>query len=655
MLGYSREELLKLGAPDVSPDADIDELRQRFERTRAIGGGAVVSESEERYLKRKDGTVFPVEVHRRYFRAGDRDMIVSVSHDISDRRRAEEALRLRDRALQASTNAIIIASALRPDNPVEYVNPAFERITGYAAHEAIGRNCRFLQDEDRDQPALNELRAALRAGRDAQIVLRNYRKDGTLFWSQLTVSPVRDPSGRVTHFVGVSQDITDAVRYREQLEHQANHDALTGLPNRNLLKDRLAQAIAYAQRHRCIFATLFLDLDNFKLVNDTLGHRMGDELLKEIGRRLRARVREDDTVARLGGDEFVLVLNDQPDKESVTQAVHRIIEALARPIVLNGQDLIGTCSIGISLFPGDGADGDTLLKNADAAMYRAKASGRNTFQFFSAEMNAELSQRLSIEASLRRALERDEFRVYYQPRIGLRTGAVEGMEALIRWKSPEFGLISPGRFIPVAEDSGLIVPIGDWVLRAACRQMCEWHERGLSSVPVSVNISPRQFRRKELVTDVARALEESGLAPRWLEIEVTESLVMESAEEFVATLHALKALGIEISVDDFGTGYSSLNYLKRFPVDRLKVDLSFVRDIGSDPEDAAIVKAIVQLGHSLGLQVTAEGVETAEQLAFLKRCRCDQAQGYLFGEPKPAKDIEMLFQRTAGTRRAARR
>ncbi|MEX0959656.1 MAG: PAS domain S-box protein [Burkholderiales bacterium] len=657
MLGYTRDELLGLGVADVNPDPDIEDLRQRFERTREMGTDAVVIESDERYLKRKDGTIFPVEVHRRYFRAGERDLIVSVSHDISERRTAEEALRLRDRAMQASTNAIIITSALLPDDPVEYVNPAFEHITGYTAKEAIGRNCRFLQGEDRDQAALNEVRAAIRGGGDAQVLLRNYRKNGALFWSQLTVSPVRDPSGRITHYVGVAQDITEAVQYREQLEHQANHDALTGLPNRNLLRDRLAQGIAHAQRHRCAMATLFLDLDNFKLVNDTLGHRAGDELLQEIGSRLKACVREDDTVARLGGDEFVLVLNDQPDKDSVTQAIHRVVVAVERPILLEKQELIGTCSIGISLYPEDGVDGETLLKNADAAMYRAKSSGRNNFQFFSAEMNAGLSQRLALEASLRRALEREEFRVFFQPRIGLRSGAVEGLEALIRWQSQEFGLVSPARFIPVAEETGLIVPIGDWVLRAACCQMRAWHDRGLPQIAVSVNISPRQFRRKELVADVAQALEISGLAPRFLEIEVTESLVMESAEEFIATLDALKALGVEISVDDFGTGYSSLNYLKRFPVDRLKVDQSFVRDIGSDADDAAIVKAIVHLGHSLGLQVTAEGVETAEQLTFLKRCRCDQAQGYLFSEPRPAEAIETLLRIPASkpARRAARR
>jgi diguanylate cyclase (GGDEF)-like protein/PAS domain S-box-containing protein len=643
LFGYRREEMLQLGPSDLNPGLPPGELEQRLDEAIALAGQPTRPESDGRFNRRRDGSVFPVEVYRVAIRVGSRDIIVAFTRDITERLQGEEALRLRDRAIEASTNAIIITSRLLSDNPIVYVNPAFESITGYSAAESVGRNCRFLQGAQRDQPALNDLRAALRENRDAQVILQNYRKDGGLFWSQLTVSPVRDAGGRVTHHIGIAQDITESVQYREQLEHQANHDTLTGLPNRNLMRDRLAQGIAYAQRHGCVLATVFIDLDNFKLINDTLGHRAGDALLQEAALRLRQCVREDDTVARLGGDEFVVLLNDQPSKESVTQAVHRLVKVLSRPISVEGHEITSTCSIGISLFPSDGGDGETLLKHADAAMYRAKAAGRNTFQFFSVEMNEELSQRLAMEASLRRALARDEFRVHFQTRIGLESGRVEGVEALIRWQSQEFGLVSPARFIPVAEDTGLIVPIGDWVLRAACRQMREWHERGLPKIPVSVNISPRQFKRRELVSEIAEALAQSGLEPRFLEIEVTESLVMENAEQFVTTLHALKKLGIEISVDDFGTGYSSLNYLKRFPVDRLKVDQSFVRDIGADPGDAAIVQAIVQLGHSLGLQVTAEGVESEVQLEFLRGCGCDQVQGYLFSKPLPADQVAALL------------
>lgn len=645
LFGYSRDEMLQMGPAELNLGLSYEELEQKLDETIALAGAPSKPESDGRFNRRRDGSAFPVEVYRVAIRVGDRDIIVAFSRDISERLQAEEALRLRDRAIEASTNAIIITSNLLPDNPIISVNSAFERITGYRAEEAVGRNCRFLQGDDRNQAGMVELRAALKENHDARAVLRNYRKDGELFWSQLSISPVRDAGGRVTHHLGIALDITESVQYREQLEHQANHDALTGLPNRNLLRDRLAQGIAYAQRHGCVLATVFFDLDNFKLINDTLGHRAGDALLQEMSSRLRHCVREDDTIARLGGDEFVALLNDQPSKESVTRAIYRLVQALSQPTTLEQHEITTTCSIGISLYPSDGGDGETLLKHADAAMYRAKAAGRNTFQFFSAEMNEELSQRLLLEANLRRALERDEFRLHFQTRIGLESGRVEGVEALIRWQSQEFGLVSPARFIPVAEDTGLIVPIGDWVMRTACRQMREWHDRGLPPISVSVNISPRQFKRRELVAEIAQVLEQTGLDSRYLEIEVTESLVMENAEEFVANLRALKNLGIEISVDDFGTGYSSLNYLKRFPVDRLKVDQSFVRDIGGDADDAAIVQAIVQLGHSLGLQVTAEGVETEEQLAFLRLCGCDQAQGYLFSKPLPADEVEALLRR----------
>ncbi|HWQ38612.1 MAG TPA: EAL domain-containing protein [Burkholderiales bacterium] len=643
MFGLSREQFLQIGPQDLNPNLSREELERKFDEAIALKGAPTPLESVGRINRRSDGSIFPVEVYRRAIRVGDRDVIVAFARDISERLQAEEALRLRTRAIEASTSAVVITNYLRPDNPIEYVNPAFETITGYGAQEALGRNCRFLQSGEHEQPGLNELRIAIQEGRDAQVVVRNYRKDGRAFWSQLTISPVRDAVGRVTHFVGIIVDISDAVRYREALEHQATHDTLTGLPNRSLLTDRISQGIANAQRHGWILAVIFVDLDNFKLVNDTLGHRAGDLLLQTVARRLRASVREGDTIARLGGDEFVLLMNEQPSKESVTQAVQRIVQAIAAPIVLDGHEIASTCSAGISLFPNDGADGETLLKQADTAMYRAKAAGRAGFQFFSAEMNANLSQRLAMEASLRRALERGEFELHYQPRIGLRSGAIEGVEALLRWRSADLGLIPPARFIPVAEETGLIVPIGEWVLRTAAVQMRAWQARGVPPMSVSVNLSPRQFRHTQLVQDVAAALAESGLAPERLELEVTESLVMESAEDFVARLHALKALGVAISVDDFGTGYSSLNYLKRFPVDRLKVDQSFVRDITVDADDAAIVRAIVQLGHSLGLEVTAEGVETAEQLEFLRAVRCDQAQGFLFSPARPAEEVEAFL------------
>jgi diguanylate cyclase (GGDEF)-like protein/PAS domain S-box-containing protein len=585
---------------------------------------------------------------------GSLEAIEGFIMDITERKRAEEDLIRFRAAMEIAADAIFLVDF----DTLRYVDVTETtcQLLGYSRAELLQLgpaqiNVGFDEAELRERFRQVRARGAQRSEIDP--VTRYLRaKDGRVVPAEVYRHYLR-VGGRELIVAG-ARDISERLRAEELLRHQANHDALTGLPNRNLLGDRIAQGIAHAQRDRRVLATVFLDLDNFKLVNDTLGHRAGDQLLRVIGDRLRQCVREGDTVARLGGDEFVVLLNGQPNRESVTHAVHRIVAAIGAPLTVEGHEIISSCSVGISLYPSDGVDGETLLKHADTAMYDAKAGGRGVFRFFSAQMNAELSERMRIEAGLRRALERDEFVLHYQPRIGLRSGAIESVEALLRWVSPGSGLIPPARFIPVAEDSGLIVPIGQWVLSAACHQLRAWHERGARRIAVSVNISPRQFKRPELVETIQRTLAQSGLEPRFLEIEVTESLVMENAEDFVARLHALKALGVEVSVDDFGTGYSSLNYLKRFPVDRLKVDQSFVRDITADRDDATIVKAIVRLGHSLGLKVTAEGVETGEQLDFLRACRCDQAQGFYFSRALPAEEIETLVL-GAGARALTRR
>jgi diguanylate cyclase (GGDEF)-like protein len=423
-------------------------------------------------------------------------------------------------------------------------------------------------------------------------------------------------------------------RYQVQLEHQANYDALTGLPNRNLLHDRLRQAV-YAQRTPRAIAVVFIDLDHFKFVNDSLGHSIGDKLLKGMADRLRGVLREGDTVARLGGDEFVLILNDQSNEEVIFRAMQRISQQVCQPMVIEGKELYLTCSAGISLYPQDGPDVDTLLKNADAAMYRAKEHGRNNFQFYTSEMNERVNERLQLEAALRRALERKEFLLHYQQRIDLRTGSLLGAEALVRWMHPEWGLVRPARFIALAEETGLIVPIGEWVLGEACRQNRAWIDQGLNPGFVSVNLSTRQFRQEGLVRVVSRILEETRLDPSLLEMEITESMVMHNMGAAVATLQGLKSLGVGLSVDDFGTGYSSLAYLKELPLDALKIDRSFVRDIGTgdNAQDGVLASAIVNLGHSLHLKVVAEGVETDSQVRFLKRQRCDEVQGFFYSEP----------------------
>jgi len=442
-------------------------------------------------------------------------------------------------------------------------------------------------------------------------------------------------------------------RYQVELERQANYDALTGLPNRSLLHDRLKQAV-FAQRTLRAIAVVFMDLDHFKFVNDSLGHSTGDELLKAMAERLRSVLREGDTVARLGGDEFVLILNDQTNEEVIFRAMQRITAKLSEPIQIGGKELYVTASAGISLYPQDGPDVDTLLKNADAAMYRAKEHGRNNFQFYTAEMNQLVNERLQLEHSLRRALEKHEFLLHYQQRVDMRSGAVVGAEALVRWSHPEWGLVHPARFIPLTEETGLIVQLGEWVLHEACRQTRIWQDKGLEPGVVSVNLSALQFRREGLVRTLSRILADTGLEPSQLEMEITESMVMHNAEAAVATLQGLKSLGVALSVDDFGTGYSSLSYLKNLPLDALKIDRSFVRDIGTGAEadEGVIAQAVISLGHALHLKVIAEGVETDAQLRFLRRHKCDELQGFYFGEPLAPEAHARLL---ANAKRRARR
>ena len=544
-------------------------------------------------------------------------------------------LRLHQRSVEASANAMVIASANAPDYCIEYVNPAFERITGYSAAEAIGRNCKFLQGGDHAQEGLNEIRSALREQRSGNAVLRNYRKDGTPFWNHLYIAPVTDALGKVTHFVASQYDITETRNYQEALRHLATHDSLTGLPNRALLLDRLRQATAVAQRHGSQVWVVFLDLDRFKVFNDSLGHLAGDIFLKNIADRLSGVLRQTDTVARLGSDEFVLSLSEQPGTQLNFLLLDRIVHAVTESMQFGQKEYFLTCSMGVATYPDDGADADLLIERADMAMFQAKERGRNNYQFYTADMNARVLERLRIDIALRTALEHGEFHLHYQPQLDIESGQVVGMEALLRWQHPDMGMVYPDRFIPVAEETGMIVPIGAWVLRTACRQIRALHEAGFPAMRVAVNLSARQFGHSDLVSSIEAALAEAGIAPRFLEIELTESLVMKDVEQAVDILKDLKRLGVTLSIDDFGTGYSSLAYLKRFPIDILKIDRSFVSDITSDPDDAAIVACIISLAHNLRLQVIAEGVETREQLGYLRQEGCDQMQGYYFSKPVP--------------------
>jgi diguanylate cyclase (GGDEF)-like protein/PAS domain S-box-containing protein len=567
-----------------------------------------------------------------------------LSEDLALRKRSEKALRLREKVIEVSANAVLICSAEGPDYAVEYVNPAFEAITGYSAAEVIGKSLTSMQGAGHDQQNIAEISAALREQREGHAVLRNYRKDGSGYWNDLFIAPVRDDAGLISHFVVAQYDISAVMRFEAELQYQAGHDALTGLANRHLLAERLSGAIAEAARAGAGLWVVFVDLDRFKYVNDTLGHEAGDAMLRVLGERLKGAVGEADTVARMGGDEFVLVLPGDPGDGAGLRVLQRITEAIAEPLLIQSHEFFVTCSLGVAVYPDDGASADVLTKHADIAMYRAKELGRNNYQFYCAAMNARTLERLQIEADLRHALERDELVLHYQAQIDVASGAIVGMEALLRWEHPLLGMVSPLRFIGLAEETGLIIPIGAWVIRTACLQNMAWQAAGLGHLRVAVNLSARQFTGKDLLASVAGALDESGLAPRYLELELTESMVMSDVDSAITILRRLKELGVHIAIDDFGTGYSSLSYLRRFPIDVLKIDQSFVSDIALGADGAAIVVSIISLAHSLRLKVIAEGVETAGQLAFLHEHGCDEVQGYLFSRPVGALAFGQLLE-----------
>jgi len=572
--------------------------------------------------------------------------------DISERmvinEMLREAVRRYSSIFEHATEGIFQTT---PEGRYLNTNPALASIYGHASPDDL---IAHLHDIPRQLYVLPERRAEFVRLMQEQGVVRNfesqvYRNDGSIIWISENARAVKNADGSVQFFEGTVVDITERRQHEAELEYQASHDSLTGLPNRSLLHDRIEQAIVRARRDSKRVAVVFVDLDHFKLINDSLGHHIGDRLLLEVADRLMTCIRNHDTVARQGGDEFVLVLTEQHDADETLTIVNRLLEVISQPWVNDGQEYGLSCSIGISCYPQDGDDPDALLRCADTAMYKAKASGRSTFHVYTPELNQVISERLELENSLRHALERDEFRVYYQPRIEVASSRIIGAEALIRWDCPGKGIIPPDSFISIAEETGLIIPIGQWILQEACRQNSAWQQAGLPPISVSVNLSPIQFRHAGLVQSVAAALQQANLDPACLELELTESFVMHDAERINIAMQSLKALGVDIAVDDFGTGYSSLSYLKRFPVDRLKVDKSFVRDIDSDPDDAAIVRAIITLGHALGLKVVAEGVETRAHLEFLQQHGCDELQGYYFSRPVPAAEMEALLRDTAAS------
>ncbi|WP_168735294.1 EAL domain-containing protein [Pseudothauera rhizosphaerae] len=557
------------------------------------------------------------------------------------RQAAEAALLLRERAIEASSDGVFIADVTAAEPRLLYANPAVQRLTGLPREVLIGAPTGALSSFDAG--SLADLRAALATRRDIGLELAGQRADGTPFWCECSLTRVGgDDPAAAPHVVGVLKDVTERTLYLRQIEHQAKYDALTGLPNRSLMGDRLEQALHVAHRHRNGLAVAFIDLDHFKLVNDNLGHGRGDVLLREVSLRLARALREGDTAARQGGDEFVLLLPDLAGEQDGYAVLRRVQQSLADPIDVDGRSFFVTCSIGVSLYPRDGNDAETLLRNADMAMYRAKEAGRNAIRFFTVEMDRQVQDRLEIEQELRQVLERGELSLAYQPQVDAGSGRVVGAEALLRWQHPRLGNVPPMRFIPLAEEIGLIGPIGEWVLREACTQARRWLEGGLGELRIAVNVSARQFHELDLAERIAAILEQTGLPAHLLELELTESMLMGDAERTEDMLHRLKRLGIGLALDDFGTGYSSFAYLRRFPIDTLKIDQSFVGAMVAGANAESIVAAIIAMAHSLQMRVVAEGVETAQQQRQLFQHGCDSMQGYLFGRPLPPEEFSAL-------------
>lgn len=563
-----------------------------------------------------------------------------------ERELAESQLRLWAQVFHSSGEAIVICDH---NNLILEVNQTFERLTGYSQEEAKGRNPNILSS-GRDGPEFyREMWQKLLSTGHWHGEMWDRRKDGSIFPKWLNISIIRNDRGEITHYIGSFTDMSARKAEERHIHHLAHHDSLTGLPNRLMLNNFLERAIEEAKRDDGKIGILFLDMDHFKNINDSLGHDAGDKLLIEVARRLTEIIRGADTISRLGGDEFVVVSSGAGQMLDLVYLASRIVEKLSEPYLIDEVKLHSSPSIGISIFPTDGEDTQTLLKNADAAMYHAKAEGRGNFQFYAATMNQVAHERLVLENNLRTAVAQQQFELHYQPQIRLDTGRVIGVEALVRWRHPEQGLISPAKFIPMAEETGLIVALGEWVLRTACRQAVAWQQEGFPAMTMAVNISARQFRQEGLLETVQKALEESGLEPCWLELEITETAAMTSPDNTAQALMKLKEIGIQLAIDDFGTGHSSLSYLKLFPLDKLKIDQSFVRDIENGVSDAKIAAAIIVLAKKLGFKVIAEGVETAGQLQFLAENECDEVQGYYFARPQPAREVAE-FLRTSFAR-----
>ncbi|MFV2005415.1 MAG: putative bifunctional diguanylate cyclase/phosphodiesterase, partial [Gammaproteobacteria bacterium] len=552
----------------------------------------------------------------------------------------ELQMRKMSSALEQTADMVLIANK---DGIIEYVNPMFEKITGYRQDELIGGKTNILNSGRHDKAFYKNLWDIILRGDVFIDVLINKKKDGSIFYQDEIITPLTNKNGEISHFIATGRDISQRMENEKRLQHIAHHDALTNLPNRVLFMDRIKRSLAHAKRNSERAAVLFFDLDRFKNINDTLGHIIGDKLLIEIASRLKKAIREDDSIARLGGDEFAVLVDKISSENDVTQIAQKILSCLEKSAQIDGHSLYTTASIGISLFPDDGEDAGTLLQNADIAMYRAKDMGKNNYQFYSKDMSARAIQRLKMENSLRMALKNNEFLLYYQPQIDTQNQSITGVEALIRWQHPELGLISPSEFIPLLEETNLILDVGDWVLDTACQQIKKWSQSGYADLTISINVSGRQFHDENFYERMLELTEKYGIRTEQIELEITESILMDKQKKTIENINNLGRYGFRIAIDDFGTGYSSLSYLQRFRIDTLKIDRSFIKDIVTNSDDATITMAIIAMAHSLKVNIVAEGVETQQQLDFLKQQDCQLAQGYLFSYPLASKEMTKLL------------
>ncbi|MBF0583266.1 MAG: EAL domain-containing protein [Magnetococcales bacterium] len=640
--GYAASEILGQNVRVLMPEPYRAEHDAYVDNYLDTGVRKVLGIGREVVGQRRDGTVFPAELFVSEMQVTDTRMFVGIIHDISERKQAEETLLLSRKVFENAGEAILITNA---EGHITDVNPAYERITGYRREEVLGKNPNITKSGRHDQAFYQDMWNRLTQEGHWEGEVWDRRKGGEVFPKWVSISAIRNHSGLLTHYVAIFLDISDRKDAEQRLEQLAFYDALTSLPNRLFFRDRLAQAITQARRQETQMALMFIDLDRFKWVNDNLGHAAGDELLKEISQRLKLCVRDSDTVARLGGDEFTIILTDVNGPENAARVAEKLIASVRKPVMLSEQNVHVGASVGIAIFPKDADDLDTLVKFADMAMYQAKGAGRNTFRFVSGNFQAQAHSRMVMEDNLHQALERQELIPYYQPKLHLSDNRLIGAEALVRWVKPDGKLVSPGQFIPLAEEIGLILPIGQRMLAMACRHTVLWTRERACPFQVAVNISSKEFQETGLIKRIVNALEESGLPAERLEIEITESMVIGNVEKAIGVMKGLRNFGISLAMDDFGTGYSALGYLSKFPLNTLKIDQSFVRDLPDCHGNGAVVETVINLAHALKMKVVAEGVETAEQMEYLRQKGCDTIQGYLFGKPMPEAEFFAFYQR----------